>query len=69
MSNPLLDTSALPRFEDISPSHAVPAVKQLIAEHRRKLAELLEASGQHDIQSLVSPLEEMLLQQRRAGRR
>jgi oligopeptidase A len=41
------------------PGHAVPAVKQLIAEHRRKLAALLDAADSHDFQSLVSPLQEM----------
>ncbi len=42
MSNPLLDTSALPRFGDIAPEHVLPALEKLIAEHRRKLAALLD---------------------------
>ncbi|HEX7719840.1 MAG TPA: M3 family metallopeptidase, partial [Woeseiaceae bacterium] len=59
MSNPLLDTSSLPRFADIRPEHALPAVSQLIAEHRRKLAALLENPGEEAFETLVTPLEEM----------
>jgi oligopeptidase A len=59
MSNPLLDTSALPRFAEIAPEHAVPALQKLIAEHRRKLATLLDESDAHDVQSLVTPLQDM----------
>jgi len=59
MPNPLLDTSALPRFKDISPEHALPALQQLIAEHRRKLAALLDNGEISDFDSLVIPLEEM----------
>jgi oligopeptidase A len=58
MSNPLLDTSSLPRFADIRPEHALPAVTQLIAEHRRKLSLLLEGP-EGDFDALVTPLEEM----------
>jgi len=59
MTNPLLDISALPRFRDITPEDSVPALKQLIAEHRRKLDELLASSDELDFQSLVIPFEEM----------
>jgi len=59
MKNPLLDTSSLPRFHDISPDDTVPALKHLIAEHRRKLDELLGSSSELDFRSLVTPLEEM----------
>ncbi len=59
MTNPLLDTSSLPRFADISPEHVVPALTQLIAEHRRKLASLLADTPDPDFDSLVAPLEEM----------
>jgi oligopeptidase A len=37
----------------------VPALQQLIAEHRRKLDELLASSDELDFQSLVIPFEEM----------
>ena len=59
MRNPLLDTSSLPRFHDISPDDTVPALTQLISEHRRKLDELLGGTESLDFQSLVPPLEEM----------
>ena len=59
MNNPLLDTSSLPRFHDISPDDTVPALKHLIAEHRRMLDELLGSSSELDFRSLVTPLEEM----------
>ena len=59
MTNPLLDTSELPRFRDIAPEDTVPALQQLIAEHRRKLDELLTSSDELDFQSLVTPFEEM----------
>lgn len=59
MSNPLLDTSTLPRFADIAPEHAVPALRQLIAEHRQKLNALLNQSAPHDFPSLIRPLQEM----------
>jgi oligopeptidase A len=59
MTNPLLDTSALPRFGDISPEDVLPALEQLISEHRRKLAALLDDPDTQDFETLVTPLEEM----------
>jgi len=59
MSNPLLDTSSLPRFAELAPEHAEPALRELIAAHRRKLADLLDDPNARDFASLVVPLEEM----------
>ncbi len=59
MSNPILDTSGLPRFSAISPEHALPALQELIAAHRQKLATLLDNPDTHDFASLIPPLEEM----------
>lgn len=59
MSNPLLDSSALPLFGDIRPEHALPALRELISVHRGKLTELLDDSAKRDFQTLVAPLEEM----------
>jgi oligopeptidase A len=59
MSNPLLDTSSLPRFGDILPEHAEPALSELIAAHREKLSELLDKIDEPNFESLVAPLEEM----------
>src|SRR5690606_29214825 len=58
MSNPLLDTSSLPRFAEIRPEHALPAVRELIAAHRRKLDDLLEREDP-TFETLVTPLEDM----------
>ena len=59
MTNPLLDTSSLPRFSEIAPEHVLPALQELIAAHRKKLDELLDNNPQPDFESLVAPLEEM----------
>jgi oligopeptidase A len=59
MSNPLLDTSSLPRFAEIAPEHVLPALEHLIAAHRSKLDELLDNAGDPDFDSLVLPLEDM----------
>jgi len=59
MSNPLLDTSGLPNFDAIRPQHAKPALEELIAAHRQKLAAILDDSDARDFASLVTPLEEM----------
>jgi oligopeptidase A len=59
MSNPLLDTSALPRFGDIAPEDVLPALEKLIAEHKGKLAALLDDVAPSDFDSLVPPLENM----------
>jgi len=59
MSNPLLDTSGLPQFDAIKPEHALPALSELIAAHKRKLSELLDDPTARDFSSLVVPLEEM----------
>ncbi len=59
MNNPLLDTSSLPRFDEITPEHVVPAIEKVIADHRSQLNELLDANDEPDINSLVSPVEQM----------
>ena len=42
MANPLLDTSSLPRFDEIAPEHVVPAIEETIANHRSQLQQLLD---------------------------
>ena len=59
MSNPLLDTSSLPRFDELAPDQVVPALSELIAEHRQKLEALLDSNPEPDFDTLVAPLEEM----------
>ena len=59
MSNPLLDTSSLPRFDEINPDHVLPAIEQLIASHREQLDTLLAKNPDPDFASLVAPIELM----------
>ena len=59
MSNPLLDTVQLPRFDAIKPAHALPALQELIAAHRQKLTDLLDDPDARDFDTLVAPLEAM----------
>jgi oligopeptidase A len=59
MPNPLLDLSSLPRFNELAPDQVVPALSELIAEHRQKLEALLDENAQPDFDTLVAPLEEM----------
>ncbi len=59
MPNPLLDTATLPRFDKIEPEHVLPAISQVIAEHRARLEQLLETAGEPGIDSLVAPVEKM----------
>ena len=59
MSNPLLDTSSLPRFTEIEPGHVLPALEHLISVHRGRLDELLANAAEPDFDSLVAPLEDM----------
>jgi oligopeptidase A len=59
MRNPLLDTSSLPRFAEISPEHVLPALEQVISAHRSRLDELLNNTADPDFDSLVAPVEEM----------
>lgn len=59
MSNPLLDTSSLPRFDDIRPEHVVPAIREVIAGNLARLEVLLNTAASPDIDSLVAPVEHM----------
>lgn len=59
MTNPLLDTSSLPRFGEISPDHVMPAIQKVISEHREQLTSLLQDSTEPSFESLVVPLELM----------
>ena len=59
MTNPLLDTSSLPRFDDIRPEHVLPAIQQVIADNRAQLHELLGSDTRPDIDALVAPIEHM----------
>ncbi|MEE8057433.1 MAG: oligopeptidase A [Pseudomonadales bacterium] len=53
MPNPLLQHSLLPPFAAIQPEHIEPALDQLLAENRRRIAELLQTTHQPDQQFLA----------------
>jgi oligopeptidase A len=58
MSNPLLEQTGLPAFSQIRPEHVEPAIDHLLAENRRRIAELLDGVGQPTWHNLVEPIEE-----------
>ena len=58
MSNPLLDTTSLPRFAEIQAAHVLPAINQIIERHRRQLDTLL-ATPAENFDSFVPLVEEM----------
>ena len=57
--NPLLDTSSLPRFDEIQPEHVLPAIRKVIADNRAQLDTLLASGSTPDIDVLVAPVEHM----------
>ena len=59
MSNPLLDTTGLPKFDAIKPHHAVPALETLITAHKRRLDTLLAANHTTKFESIIEPIEDM----------
>jgi oligopeptidase A len=59
MSNPLLDLQGLPAFSRIRAEHAEPAVDQVLAENRARIAGLLDATEHYTWDNLVQPLEEL----------
>ncbi len=58
MSNPLLEQVGLPAFSAIKPEHVEPAIDHLLAENRRRIAELLDGVEQPSWENLVEPIEE-----------
>ncbi|MBT8082545.1 MAG: M3 family metallopeptidase [Gammaproteobacteria bacterium] len=59
MTNPLLDTSSLPRFDEIAPEHVLPAIRHVIADNRAELGRLLDPGTRRDVDGLVAPIEHM----------
>jgi oligopeptidase A len=59
MTSPLLDTSTLPRFDQLSPADILPSIERLICDHRAQLNALLEQNAEPDFESLVIPFEQM----------
>ncbi len=56
--NPLLLTSGLPKFNEITPDHIEPAITRLLAEAMKRLEDL-ESDIQPTWKGLIEPMEEM----------
>jgi oligopeptidase A len=54
--NPLLDFSGLPRFDEVTPEHVAPAVRQLIAENRRLIEDLVSPQTPATWDDFVQPM-------------
>lgn len=59
MTNPLLTRHPLPPYSQIKAEHIEPAMDQLLADNRKKVAELANASVERSWENLVLPLEEI----------
>jgi oligopeptidase A len=58
MHNPLLEQTGLPAFSQIKPEHVEPAIDQLLADNRRRIADLLDDGEAPSWDNLVEPIEE-----------
>ncbi|MGD8955819.1 MAG: oligopeptidase A [Chromatiaceae bacterium] len=58
MYNPLLEQTGLPAFSQIKPEHVEPAIDQLLADNRRRIADLLDDVEAPSWDNLVEPIEE-----------
>ncbi len=54
-ANPLLDTTAPPRFADVVPEHVIPAIRTLLAELTDEL-ERVEAAAAPSWDAVVEPI-------------
>jgi oligopeptidase A len=59
-ANPLLDFSALPRFDAIAPSHVTPAVDVLLTEARNAVTQATAPATAATWDAVVEPLDEAL---------
>lgn len=57
--NPLLQDFDLPPFAEIKPEHVEPAIDQLLADSRARIAELLAQQDRLSWDSLILPMDEM----------
>lgn len=58
MNNPLLDFSALPRFDAIRADHVTPAIEQLVADGRATIERLAALDASPTWESFVEPLDD-----------
>ena len=57
-NNPLLDFSALPRFNDIKPQHIEPALDYMLEHNRNQIDALLDGKVQLTWDDFIAPMEE-----------
>ncbi|MDX7992329.1 oligopeptidase A [Xenorhabdus littoralis] len=58
MTNPLLTSSALPKFSAIEPKHVVPAVKETLANYRQVIEKILSENTTFTWDNLCQPISE-----------
>ena len=58
MTNPLLQFTGLPPFQQIKPEYIEPAINQLLAENRALVERLLRENEHYTWDNLIQPLEE-----------
>lgn len=56
--NPLLDTTGLPRFAEIRPEHIAPALTEVLAENRVRIAQMADVSLRPAWETFVIPLDD-----------
>lgn len=66
MTNPLLDYTGLPHFEQIEAQHVIPAIEQVLSDNRSRLEALLNQQQNYSWDNLMQPLQEMDDRLRRA---
>ncbi|MCX8049313.1 MAG: oligopeptidase A [Methylohalobius sp.] len=59
MTNPLLESFEFPPFSRIQPEHVEPAIDQILAENRKRVAELLQPGRESTWDTLICPLEDL----------
>lgn len=59
MTNPLLQSSVLPKFNEIKAEHVVPAIQALIDEAETELQRRLDAGEPYTWESIVAPIEDI----------
>ncbi len=59
MTNPLLQSTALPQFSKIQPEHLVPAIEHLISAYHGQVEGLLTSNTTYTWNNLIHPLEEL----------
>jgi oligopeptidase A len=59
MTNPLLETTGLPRFSDIRPEHVEPAIDTILADYQAGIDQLLASDAPRTFASVVQVMEHL----------